>query len=119
MTNGEPANIEISSGPYGLNKLTVNNQDWTTNVNALRIELNPQSVPVISVSVNPGPIEMNGPGIIKVSVPQEAVKERLMDFLSALDPNSVEHLALDDLGYGGNTTEAIINVIKVLAEKSL
>lgn len=115
----EAADVEISIGEYGVTKFVVNGKDISEEVVALGITSSPNAAPVYTVSLQPGPFELSGKGIVKVAVKGNDTKADTLAFIQSLNATAIEGKALNNLGWGDSTTQAILDEIIRIAEARL
>lgn len=117
MSISEPAEVQVEIGTYGLKKVVVNGNDLTESCKSIQITADSSSVPVVSLVIAPGPLEIEGPGVVYVQENGGSMRASVEKFLGNLDGAYLEGKSLENVDFGTSTGDAFINLLKEMASE--
>lgn len=99
--------IDLTSPTGG--RIYLNDEDVTHQVTAFEVRAKAHEITQVWIDVIPGRGEISGPGIVYVREPREDDRVTVVEFLSNIDPATLEAEALEGMGMGdGNVTVALL-----------
>ena len=110
------AKFEVSVNEIGIGKIVVNDDDISNRVTALRLDVQPGNVPVVSMVQRAGSATIDGEGIVRITEDAKNPNDYIVEFLDGIDPEQLSKEVLGSLGWGdSNPMETALKILKLWA----
>lgn len=110
----QPVSFKISADQIG-GRVEVDGEDVTSKVGSAMVQVQADQPTVLLLHMKPGcEGTIQGEGIVEVATDRPDA-DVICEFLSGIDPNTLQSDALNGLDAGQNTTEVMLQVLQSYA----
>ena len=107
---GELAKFSITTKPNGTGTFEINGEDLSDRVRAATVQIIAGQAPVITIQELVAGGDLQGEGVVYVQKSSDV--NGIVSFLDAIDPDELERVSLERMGWGDSTMRAILDTLK-------